>query len=103
MKQTGNEIIMSSDELWSTVREYVIYLRTHTQTSKLEELFDSMYQHREYYGRGLRPMLNMMSKYGMPHQFPTDESHLNQPTTFRCAQNVASASENKLIVASEFW
>jgi hypothetical protein len=103
MELTGNEIVMSVDDLWSTVSEYVIYLRNHNLTTRLEELFDSIHYHQEYYGRGLQPMLEVMSKHGMPDQFPADGSHLNQPATFRCLPNGTSSAENSLITTSEYW
>ncbi len=103
MELTGDEMILTFEELWAIVTEYVIHLRTHNQTSKLEELFDSLHQHKEYYGRGLRPMLDMMSKYGMPHQFPKDGSHFLEEDSFQCEQNLTSSLDNQLIETSKYW
>ncbi len=103
MELTGNDKVMSFDDLWAIVTEYVAHLRTHNQTARLEVLFDSLHHHKEYYGRGLKPMLDMMSKHGMPHQFPSDGSHLNEPASLRCVQNATSSFENNLLVASEYW
>ena len=63
-------IVLTNEQLWSLVREYVIYLNFHNQTSKVKDLNDSMQEHKAEFGQGLEPMLNFMSRHGMPHQFP---------------------------------
>jgi hypothetical protein len=104
MELTGNEMILSFEDLWSIVGDYVIYLRSHNQTSKLQKLIDSMHLPEEYYGIGLEPMFELMSKHGMPRQFPADGSHFNETAApFQCPPSDTSSFEVSLIQNTEYW
>jgi hypothetical protein len=104
MELTGNDVFLSFEDLLSIVGEYVDHLRSHNQTEKLKELFDSMHRHKDIYGRGLEPMLNFISKHGMPHQFPADGSHFNEdPDSIECGPRFNSSSDVALIRTSEYW
>jgi hypothetical protein len=104
MEQSGNEVFLSIEELWSVVGEYIDHLRSHNQTQKLKELLDSLHRHKNHYGRGLEPMLNFMSKHGMPHQFPKDGSHFNDESeSFDCGPRFNSSSDVDMIRKSEYW
>jgi hypothetical protein len=62
--------VLSNEQLWFLVREYVFYLNFHNQTSRVVDLYDSMQEHKAEFGQGLEPMLNFMSRHGMPDEFP---------------------------------
>jgi hypothetical protein len=103
MELSENENILSFEELWAIVNEYVNHLHSHNQTDKLEVLYDSLDRHKEYYELGLQPMLDFMSRHGMPEQFPMDGSHFNETTSFRCGPRITSPSDAKIIRTSEYW
>jgi hypothetical protein len=105
MELTGNRMILSFQELRSLVSDYVSNLELHNQTAKLRELLVSLHRQKDSDGHGLEPMLDFMSKHGMPHQFPEDGSHfIDEPEeTFRCGPRINSSFEMNLIQRSEYW
>jgi hypothetical protein len=103
MELKENKIILSYEGLQSLMSKYIDHLTFHNQSTKLKELLFSMHRDNDSSGQGLKPMLDFMSKHGMPHQFPKDGSHFNQLEAFRCGPNFTSLSEIHLIRATEYW
>jgi hypothetical protein len=105
MELTGEEMIISYEDLWSIVGEYIDHLRSINQTAKLQDLINLMHRHKEYQGRELEPVINLMSKYGMPHEFPAeDESPFNETaSSARCPPSVTTSFEVNLIQNTEYW
>jgi hypothetical protein len=102
MEQTENEMVLSVADLWSIVDNYVDHLHYHNQTAKLRQLFSLLDFHKEYYGRELEPVLDMMSKYGM-HEFTENGSHFKEPMSAQCGPNFTSVFEVNLIRTTEYW
>ena len=50
----------------------------------MDILLNSIARHDFSYGQGLEPMLNFMSKHGLPSEYPTDGSHFVESIEDNC-------------------
>ena len=101
--ETDEQLVIPLNELWSLVAEYIGYLHFHNQTSKVDDVYDAIHRHEEVNGLALKPMLEFMSKHGMPEEFPEDGSHFNESQMSKCPTRQISTFEDDLIKGSAFW
>ena len=100
---TNEQMVIPLTQLWSLVAEYIGYLQTHNQTSKVDDVFDAIHRHEDVHGLALKPMLDFMSKHGLPEEFPEDGSLFNQSQMASCPTQLISSFEENLIKGSAFW
>ena len=68
LSSSSNEakMLISYEQLWSLMMQYVTYLNFHNQTSDPKSLIESARRSEKGYNRLLYAMLHQMSKHGMP-------------------------------------
>ena len=101
--ETAQQTVITLTQLWSMVAEYISYLQTHNRTSEIEDFFDAIHRHEDDHDLALKPMLEFMSKHGMPEEFPEDGSHFNYSHLEACPIRETSTFEANLIAESVFW
>ena len=113
-----NVMVLSTDQLWTILSEYVHYTSLHNQTSDPEQLqtsdpdqlLSSARQDKQVYYSLLRSLLAYMSKHGLPRQFPSDGSIFlsTEKIEENSSQSVCETveltdEEESALDASTFW
>ncbi len=62
----AKKMLISNENLWSMMMQFVTYLNIHNQTSNPEALINSARRSEKGYNRLLNAMLHHMAKHGMP-------------------------------------
>jgi hypothetical protein len=104
-----NVMVLSTDQLWTILSEYVHYTSLHNQTSDPEQLISSARQDKQVYYSLLRSLLTYMSKHGLPRQFPSDGSiflpteKIENSSQSVCETVELTDEEESALDASTFW
>ena len=102
--ETESQIVVSYDDLWNWIIDFVYYMDSHNQTSNVDEVIDSIVDNNETVkNQILNLMLIYMAKFGLPNEFPVDANIFQTKPYVKCNNTTLSKDDQSLTEGTSFW
>jgi hypothetical protein len=97
--------VVSNDDLWSWIIQFVFYLESHHQISNITDFLDSLTDQTQSstYVQTVHTMFGLMAKYGNPENFPEDGSIFNDSKPVKCNQTKLTEDNERILTDTQYW
>ena len=96
--KTESEVIVSNQDIWNWIIEFVCYMKMHNPMSNDTEIVDSLLDpDQSTYHEIEDSMLSFMSKYGPVKYFPEDVNIFNESQPVQCNYSSLSTDDERIL------